>query len=529
MKKAVVWVFLAVIFAPILLGLTGKLVGARFDVELLGYTDSVEKPELSVHTFLDGTFQKDYGAWMEENMPLRGVFTRTYNTIRYEGFSLGNRIVGNHGSIFETAYVEAELALGDYDYSDPARAQRMQNVVDHMASVDQKLRAVGKHLYVYIAPSKANLYPEDIPRNYVAMAQPGGIRAVDLFRERISATDVPYLICADMKDSLEYPAFYPTGIHWSRTYEQLASQRIVNDLSALSGETYQNIEITGVRTSKTPFWRDSDVYNLLNVWLPQDVDYYEYTTQPAEEGPVSELDILLMGDSFGLGLCKDIGNPLADVSIWYIDRSNSLSGPDGKQQLLERNWENLDLQTCLDRVDFVVLEIVESELVYDTHGFIDYLDAYLDHYTPALKSDDYPACLDASRTETWNLELVEGVYDRGNEHYAWTKPAFRVPLHSESISNNGLEIAFAVPRHTVDSGEPQQVEVAVNGTVVCRETYTAPGDVRMILPPDQFQRDENDSYVVTINCSQTFNPYTLGESMDNRDLALALRYIGGAR
>lgn len=64
MKRAVVWVFLAVIFAPILLGLTGELTGAQFDVALRGYTDSVEKPELSVHTFLDGTFQKDYGAWM---------------------------------------------------------------------------------------------------------------------------------------------------------------------------------------------------------------------------------------------------------------------------------------------------------------------------------------------------------------------------------------------------------------------------------------------------------------------------------
>ncbi len=528
MKKAVVWVFLAVIFAPILLGLTGKLAGVRLDVPLLGYTDSVEKPELSAHTFLDGTFQKDYGAWMEENMPLRGAFTRTYNTIRYEGFGLGNRIVGNHGSIFETAYVEAELALGNYDYSDPARAQRMRDVVDHMASVDRKLRAVGKHLYVYIAPSKADLYPEDIPQNYVAMAQPGGVRVVDLFRELISATDVPYLICSDMKDSLEYPAFYPTGIHWSRTYEQLASQRIVNDLSALSGETYQNIEITGVKTSKTPFWRDSDVFNLLNVWLPQNVDYYEYTTQPAEEGPVPELDILLMGDSFGLGLCRDIGDPLADVSIWSIDRSNSLRGPDGKQQLLNGNWENLDLQTCLDRVDFVVLEVVESELVYDTHGFIDYLDAYLDHYVPAPKSDYYPACLDASRAETWDLELVRGVYGRGDE-YAWTQPSFRVPLHSESISNNGLEIVFSVDGHTAEPGEPQQVEVAVNGTVVRRETYTAPGDVRMILPPDQFQRDENDSYVVTVNCSRSVIPSAISGSTDNRDLALMLRYIGGAR
>ena len=528
MKKVIVWVFLAVIFAPAMLGLTGKLVGARFDVELRGYTDSVEKPELSVGTFLDGTFQKGYGAWMEENMPLRGVFTKTYNTIRYEGFNLGREIVGGHGSIFEVPYVKAELALGEYDYSDPARAQRMGDVVDHMASVDRKLRAVGKHLYVYIPPIKANLYPEDIPRNYAALAQPGGIRAVDIFRERISATDVPYLICADMKDSLEYPAFYPTGIHWSRTYEQLASQRVVNDLSALSGEAYQNIEITGVEKSKTPFWRDADVFNLLNVWTSQDVDYYEYTTQAAEEGPVPELDILLMGDSFGMGLCRDIGDRFMDASIWYLNRNNYLSGPDGKQQLLEKNWENLDLQACLDRVDFVVLEILETELIYDTYGFIDYLDAYLDHYVPTPKSDYYPSCLDANRAETWNVGQTRRVYNRENG-FAWIQPSCRIPLRSESISDNGLEIDFSVHEYTVESGEPQQVEVAVNGTVVCRETYTAPGEVRMILPPDQFQRDENDSYVVTINCSRSFIPSAREGSTDSRNLALMLRYIGGVR
>lgn len=528
MKKAVVWVFLAAIFAPILLGLAGKLTGARFDVTLLGYTDSVETPELSARTFLDGTFQKDYGAWMEEHMPLRGVFTKTYNTIRYEGFGLGSRIVGNHGSIFEAPYVETELALGNYDYSDPARAQRMQNMVDHMVSVNQKLRAVGKHLYVYIAPNKADLCSEDIPQSYVAMAQPGRVRMVDLFRELISATDVPYLICADMKDSLEYPAFYPTGIHWSRTYEQLASQRIVNDLSALSGETYQNLEITGVETSKTPFWRDADLFSLLNVWTSQDVDYYEYTTQAAEEGPVSELDILLMGDSFGQGFCRDIGNRFVDASIWYIERNYYLSGPDGKQQLLEQNWENLDLRTCLDHIDFVVLEIAEPELLNETYGFIDYLDAYLDHYVPVPKSDYYPVCLDASQVETWDVGPATGIYGLENG-FAWIQPSFRIPLHSESISNNGLEIAFSMDGRTAEPSEPQQVEVAVNGTVVCRETYTAPGDARMILTPDQFQRDENDSYVVTITCSRSFNPSVLGESADNRDLALMLRYIGGVR
>ena len=386
MRKIIIWIFLVIIFVPITLSGMKIFTDFKFDVELLGYINSVEKLDLSVDTLLDGTFQSNCGTWFEEHMALRGVLTKTYNTIRYKAFYLGSRPIGNNGSIFETMYLEEELAIGVFDYSIPENVEKIQNMTDHFNSVNEKLKKIGKYLYVYIAPNKADIYPEDMPDKYVALSQPGAANVADLFREKISATDVPYMICSDMADELEYPAFYPTGIHWSRTYEQRISQKIISDLSELSGGNYRNLYFTGVESSKTSFWRDTDVYEMLNLWMnPPDVDYYQYTVETTEPESAMAMNILLMGDSFSQGFKKDIDDNIAQDSVYLIYRNIYVEHPDGTNYRLDGNWDNFDWQSYLDRTDFVVIEIVEPEIINSTYGFIDYLDSYLDGYVPATK------------------------------------------------------------------------------------------------------------------------------------------------
>lgn len=380
MKKIVVYFFSLIIFLPISLSMIRHVTGIQFDVELKGYSDTVEKPELSMASFLNNEFQNNYGVWIEENMPLRGVLTKTYNSIRYKSFYLGNRPIGKNGSVFEEPYLYTELAIGDYDYSLPQNAQNIQLMVERMSSVNEKLKKHGKYLFVCVAPNKADVYPNDMPNRYVQIADDDAVNAVDLFREYISATNVPYLICSDMKDQLEYPAFYPTGIHWSRTYEQSATKRIIDELSDLSGVNYRNIEFTGVESSKEPYWRDSDVYDLLNVWTSPDVDYYQYTVKTEEDVEIVPLRILLVGDSFSSGLRKDMEDNLEEAFIYSVNRNSYAVEPDNTFFSLDGDWNNLNWQTYLDQSDFVVMEIAEPEMVYYGWGFLEYLDAYLDNY-----------------------------------------------------------------------------------------------------------------------------------------------------
>jgi len=529
MKKSTIYAFLLIIFIPITLNQVKKFTGVKFDVKLLGYSDSVEIPILSVDTFLSGTFQSDYSIWFEENMPLRGVLTKTYNTIRNTFFNLGNRPIGRNGSVYEPAYLNAELAIGMYDYSDSQKAKKIQDMVNHMDSVNNKLKQIGKYLYVYIAPSKADIFPEDMPHNYVVLAEPDAVNVTDLFREKISNTHVPYMICSDIADELVYPAFYPTGIHWSRTYEQISSQRVINDLSALSGETYRNLDnLKEAIVSKNPFWRDSDVFNLLNVWSYPHIDYYQYETKTTESESAAVLNILLVGDSFAEGLKKDIEENIVEDRVYFVSRNSYVLDFDGTRHSINGDWENFDWQSYLDLSDFVVIEIVEPELVNYTYSFIDYLDSYLDGYIPMEKNIYYALELDGNNEVTWNTSLSTGVWAR-EDGFAWIQPNCKIALSNRSISENGLEIDFTVPSQVVETEEPNQVEIRINGTLVYEESYTSPKDERIIIKPGEFLPNKKDDYIITINCSKYFNPKAIGESLDERDLALKLKYIGGVK
>lgn len=528
MKKATIYVFLIIIFLPITLNQVKKLTGVKFDVDLLGYSDSVKKPSLSVDTFLDGTFQDTYGTWIEENMPLRGILTKTYNTIRYKMFNLGNRPIGSNGFVYNAPYLSVELAIGDYDYSITENAENLQNMVYHMNSAKNKLNQFGKYLYVYIAPDKADICPENIPGSYIALSEPGAINAADLFREKMSVTDVPYMFCSDMADKLEYPAFYPTGIHWSRTYGQLASQKIISDLSALSGKKYRNIDISREAvSSKDPFWGETDVYDLMNVWVYPDIDFYQYTVEAAESESAAVLNMLLVGDSFAEELRKNIEENILEDTVYTVNRSSFVRDPDGTLHIIDGNWDNFDWQRYLDLTDFVVIEITEPEIINYTYGFIDYLDSYLDSYVPVEKGAYYISELDGNNEASWNTSSSIGVWEK-EDGFAWIEPDCRIAMSGKSISDNGLEIDFVVPQQAVETEKPDQIKIRVNGSLVYQGLYSSPAEEKIIIKPDTFEPDENDNYVVTISCSEYYNSYDGGEGTDDRDLALKLIYIGGA-
>lgn len=340
LKKLIVILMLCIIFIPFLLHMVAGY--QALDVALKGFSDSVAKPEFTYESFWDGTFQSNYSAWSEQSLPLRGRIIRNYNTIRYQLFRLGNRPIGKNGSIFEPMYLEAELALDEYDFSKEENITKLQNMVSHMESINRKLKKFDKYFYVYIAPNKADVYPDEMPDYYVGLRNEKAVNLVDLFREEIAKTDVPYWICSDMVKDLETPAFYPTGIHWSRPYEQRATQKIVSDLAQISGKTFRNIEFTSLEKRKTPYSRDTDVYDLLNVWSYPDIDYYQYNVELTKQTQYDTLDILIEGDSFANGLREDLNAYIPEVTIYSVNRNDWVQKPDGTGYSINKNWDLFD-------------------------------------------------------------------------------------------------------------------------------------------------------------------------------------------
>lgn len=529
MKKTFVAIVIAIIYLPLVLGIVSANTKYNCDVTLDGYTDNVEKPQFKPETFFTGEFQSNYSAWFEQNLKLRGVFTRTYSSIRFNLFYLGNRPVGYNHDVFEWNYINSELGInGAENLNNQQNQELLDDYVDKLVSVNEKLQKCGKTLYLFVTPSKANFNKTNISKKYKDISPDDMVTPVEYLAEKIAKTDVPYLICRDMKDSLEYPAFYTTGIHWSRTFEQKASAQVISDLAALTGKNYRNIVLGNANQSSEPYWRDDDVYKLLNVWNKiNNIDYYEYTEEREYSEEYDKIRLLIQGTSFSEGIRRDISMVYPYEDVYYINRAKYITDLTEKQIKIE-SWDTFDITNYLNNVDAIVIETTEAEIMYRANGFLEYLNSFLDTYEPMPYVADYPRSFDTSSDEPWQLGAVKGVYGP-EDWFAWTTPYFQVTVRNEEITEDGLEIEFMVPGLLFeDDSDYIHMEVFVNGKKLHESDYSKKWRGSVYIDEEELEAD-GDVYCVEIYCSKYFNPKERGMSEDNRNLSLQLMYMGKTR
>ena len=377
-KKVVIAAFFLLLFMPGTLFVISRLTGLPFDVELGGYTDAVEESQRSVSAWLSGQLQNSLAGKVETRIKPRGLMVKTYNTINFFLFNKGNDVIGKNRDLFGSSYIEAELALNRAnDYSIKKNAKKMKEYVQQLQKLNEKLKEHGKTLVFYAAPSKANLYRENIPDKYFGISQ-NHARAVDVLRQELSKTDIPYLICADLKDEIAYPTFYTTGIHWSRPYEQYASRKVIELIKEASGTNYRNIVLGEIEESNEPFYRDWDMLKTFNVFYAPDIVFYQYHTSLEKNENAPKMKLLLQGDSFALGLWKDLTENDPDAEVVMVTRNLTIE-QDGKKTIeLNRDWSTVDWREYLDNADVIVIESTEQSLKRYSYGFPEMLLNVLD-------------------------------------------------------------------------------------------------------------------------------------------------------
>lgn len=381
--------FMLAIFIPGALGIYSQVTGKPADVPLKGYTEKAEQPRLTKEGWLDGTFQKDTTAWFQEMIRPRGVMIKTYNTLNMMLFLKKNgMVVGKGYNLFETRYIEAELGLtAADDFSDPENDAKLTAYVEKLSLLQKKLKEVGKTLIYYVGPSKASACREDIPDRYIANDR-HPLRAVDAIRKKLGNSEIPYLISADLKTELTYPPFYPTGIHWSRTYEQIASQQIIELINRASGRRYRNIILKDAEGSSEPFDRDNDLLDLANVFYQPKVNYYQYRSELEELAEYDRMRIIIQGDSFALGLRKDLIENDPEAVVFHVTRDESVGDRNDQFLVLHGDWNKMTWKEYLDRADVIAIEAAEPLIGAYSFGFVDELIKALDSYIPAEAGGD---------------------------------------------------------------------------------------------------------------------------------------------
>lgn len=401
-------VFFIGLFMPILLGLIYKFSGRRLDIQLGGYTDSTDRLPLNIQNYSRGEFQDTFEKWYDENLIPRGVLIKSYNQICYSLFDLSSSgvVIGqNDNMLNESEIVEA---IGNkIGYNSSEDRYNVQDWLDTLSSIKEKLSKVNKYLVVYITPSKTTYHYDDIPYRYKVLRQNNALRSVDYLRENISETGIEFIDYRDILDD-KYPIFYKTGEHWSCTAEQEMMGAIIASMTKISGKRLRTFEIDGVESSNTPYFSELDYYNIVNVFSkPTENEFYQYRFMKTFPDSYDHLGVFVQGDSFANTFLEY--NYMSD-DIYRLFYGATLYQSNGSASKVDDDFDSMDLGNILDRVDFVLIECLESQLPGQGRtGFVAYLDSFLDSYIPSEEyKNQYP-----KRLVWFDRNFKDITYSRG--------------------------------------------------------------------------------------------------------------------
>jgi hypothetical protein len=315
--------------------------GRPADVRLNGAETRVAAPVLTWKSWFSGEFSRQAADWMEQRVGFRGWLVKGGNQLSYSLFgrtiacASGKVMIGRDRWLFERSYVQHYLRRPGI-----APAARDALVAD-CAAVGRALAQRGAAFVVLVAPSKAEIWPENLP----AEVRPG-----DRLAALTNAYDalVPPLTAAGVRvlDAhrlfLEWkpthpPLFAPGGTHWNYHGAQLVAQELfagLRDLPAFAGLPVPSV--TGF--DRLPAGgTDVDLRDLINLWRfephgPPRVAFPRLAPPPAEAAAPT-LDVLLIGDSFGFQMVDALARTrlVRNLDFLYYAKRRAaydLSSPD---------------------------------------------------------------------------------------------------------------------------------------------------------------------------------------------------------
>ncbi|MBR2067711.1 MAG: hypothetical protein IJ875_05575, partial [Solobacterium sp.] len=272
--------------------------------------------------------------------------------------------------------------------------EEADQVIEHLASVRNKLKSVGKELVVMLCPSKAMFTHDQLDPIYQEKKEADAINGREYYLQALKEKGLPFVDSASYANEAKYPLFYPYGIHWSLTYGQLCTTKLIDRCEELTGNTYDNLVLDEVIESKSPFRNEEDLLWLMNVVSIGKTPTYHKYVEKREHNPNSKpLKIFLYGDSFGEMIQAFIQTTIEEDDVTLLNRNQFVCEGDGCNVSMDRplqeinhDFNNVDLKRHLDESDVVVIEMVDPELAKFTYGFAEYLDGYLDSYIADRKA-----------------------------------------------------------------------------------------------------------------------------------------------
>ncbi len=374
-------IFLAVaagLFAlALLLPLIHSATGWPADLPLRGVEDAVPPPDLRWGAWWDGDMQTGIDTWLNRHIGLRGRWVRAANQIRYSLFrelprGSGTKVVpGRQGYLFEKGYVDAYRQAGRSPESEwratSAAVRRLQD----------RLAEDGIAFLLVIAPSKAEIYPEFLPKDADVAGRPfrrsNYENAIGTLRQDgVNVLDAHQLFLDWKQEAGTPPLFTQSGTHWNHYAIARVAGQLMERLRDLTGKDLPSLRVTGAEIDREIVGADNDLGDLANLWSrrqlagPQIHPVLE--ALPGTEPP----DILFVCDSFGLRLTDLMTrNRLYRRQDTYYYYATHAAWPRPRAPSPEMDQRKQDLPGELAGRDAVVIVEVETFLPRIGFGFVD--------------------------------------------------------------------------------------------------------------------------------------------------------------
>jgi alginate O-acetyltransferase complex protein AlgJ len=440
--------------------------GPRFDwianQTLYGVTMKSDLPSVSLAGWLSGDLQKGLNTLVSENVAGRELLIRIFNQTLYSAFHksymmLELIIPGKHGDLFERNYLEV---YGRRD--EPLPNSEAEALVVMMKYLSERLRELGSCFVFVITPSKATIYPEDIPDRYLPKSESRERRLTnyEVLVPLLQKYRVPYVdgrqITLEHKGVFPVRAYPKTGTHWTRAVAFFTAAALLRTIERESGrkmpqlsESVESIDHRPDsrpipanpeqrRTGKIPSEMDSvddDLFKLLNLIQKPNQRYLHASFQiPASWQKKSGI-LTIVGGSYMSAILDslDSAKVFERMNHYSYFRDSRRRFPDNVLDPVDENaipWEEDFWNTTA-----VVLEANEEAMARR------HLPAFLMAALAALQQHgpQQPAADDPPRPLSWG-------FGAGENGSALAKKGFNAPEHQLTwISRHDAEIDLPSP------------------------------------------------------------------------------------
>lgn len=363
-KKLFIFLFGCLLSLGILFQISGK------EHVLSGVSAKTAFPT-DMSGLLNGEYQSTLESYAGDNLTLKTWLVPVHNQILYSVFHTSPNehvVIGKNDNLYIIEYI-----LKSEQYVAPVSDEEITALITKLKTLNELLTAQGKSLFVFISPSKATIYNEDIPDIYKDMAPTKKTSSnYERFLSELQQTDIPYYdtipVVKQLKEESPYPVYPSTGIHWSKVTACDITALLTDEMEAQLGVNFPEMEVT-YQPSLIPSAPDADLCDLMNLMYNTKTDYYApgiTITEPEKDS----LSIVARGGSFmGTTVYEMINQRFFD-NFLYME--NTLSDLNGSVAYFT-SYDELDIAGQLANADILLLEVQEKDIADMSFGFIDYI------------------------------------------------------------------------------------------------------------------------------------------------------------